>query len=281
MFGHQFYHQSIRKYVIMFGNLFNDISVSRLDANGNTLQRIAVPIAYGPKQKYLSRITQDPNLDREKAIVLPRIGFEMTSISYAGERKLSSTQRNVRVTTTDGKKLNTQYTPVPYDINFQLSIFSKNADDGAQILEQILPFFTPEWTTTINVIPSMGIKMDIPTVLQNVSMEDTYEGDFETRRAIVHNLDFMVKGYIYGPVSNTGTINRSIVLLHDGLDNNTRTAVVTMQPGLLANGSPTTNVNATVSKDSIFANNDYGFASTLNEYDDGLVFDPTTGDYDD
>ena len=281
MFGHQFYHQSIRKYVIMFGNLFNDISVSRLDSNGNTLQRIAVPIAYGPKQKYLSRITQDPNLDREKAIVLPRIGFEMTSISYAGERKLASTQRNVRVSTSDGTKLTTQYTPVPYDLNFQLNIFSKNADDGAQILEQILPFFTPEWTTTINVIPSMAIKMDIPTVLQNVSMEDTYEGDFDTRRAIVHNLDFLVKGYIYGPVSNTGTINRSIVLLHDGLDNNTRTAVVTMQPGLLANGNPTTNVEASVSRDTILANNDYGFASTLNEYDDGLVFDPTTGEYDD
>lgn len=252
----------------MFGNLFNDIHVQRINNAGAVVQTLKVPIAYGPKMKFLQRLAQDPNLDRDVAISLPRIGFEMTAINYAPERKLSSTQRNVRISA-DGDQLKNQYVPVPYDINITASIFVKNADDGTQILEQILPFFTPEWTATVNVIPTMAIKMDIPTVLNSVTYEDTYDGDFETRRAIIWNLDFTLKGYLYGPVRTSGVIKRSIVNLFPDIATTTLAAKVQTQPALLANGSPTTNTAASVALSQISANDDFGFSTTTYEYNTG------------
>ena len=165
MFGHQFSHGVMRKYVIMFGNLFNDIEIQRFNASGQRIQTLKVPIAYGPKEKFLVRISQDPDLDRDIAIQLPRLGFEMSGMVYSPTRKLTSTQKNYHILP-DGDTVRRQYVPVPYDINFQLGIFVKNADDGVQILEQILPFFRPEWTSQVRVIPSMSLIMDIPTVLQ-------------------------------------------------------------------------------------------------------------------
>lgn len=209
MFGQQYYHGAIRKYVIAFGNLFNDIIVQRLDANGDRIQSLAVPIAYGPKEKFLVRLAQDPNLDQPVAIQLPRMGFEIVGMTYSPTRKLSSTLKNISVTTDDERK-RTQYVPVPYDLNVALSIFVKNADDGAQILEQILPYFRPEFTTNIILVPDMDIRVDVPVVLNNVSIEDTYEGDFQTRRALIYTLDFNVKAYMYGPVSTQGVIKRAI-----------------------------------------------------------------------
>ena len=138
MFGSQFYHQSIRKYVIMFGNMFNDIVVRRLDPNGVSLQTVNVPLAYGPKEKFLVRITQDPNLDQQVAIQLPRMGFEMTTLAYDGVRRLGGSTRNVKVAD-DKNKLDFTYVPVPYDMNFSLYAYVRNADDGAQIMEQIVP----------------------------------------------------------------------------------------------------------------------------------------------
>jgi hypothetical protein len=181
MFGSQFYHQSIRKYVIMFGNMFNDIVVRRLDTTGVSLQSVAVPLAYGPKEKFLVRITQDPNLDQQVAIQLPRMGFEMTTLAYDGSRRLAGTSRNVKVVS-DKNKLDFTYMPVPYDLNFNLYAYVRNADDGAQIMEQIVPYFGPEWTNQVRLIPEMSITQDVPTILNTVSIEDTYEGDFDTRR---------------------------------------------------------------------------------------------------
>lgn len=216
MFGRTFYHGTLRKYVIVFGNMFNGIYVQRFNNENVREQNIKVPIAYGPKEKFLIRISQDPSLDQEVALTLPRIGFEMTGVSYASNRKLPSTTKNVIVDTTDGTKLKSQYVPVPYDIQFQMSIFVKNADDGTQILEQILPYFQPEWTNNIKLIPEMNLVYDVPCVLNDVSVEDTYEGDFTTRRALIWNLNFTMKGYIFGPVSTAGTINRSVIgLLKD------------------------------------------------------------------
>ena len=180
MFG-QYYHGAIRKYVIAFGNLFNDIIIQRLDLNGNRIQSILVPLAYGPKEKWLVRLVQDPNLDADVAITLPSMGFEITSMNYSPTRKLSSTLKNIRLKSTDFNRVDTQFIPVPYDLDFQLSIFVKNADDGAQIIEQILPFFRPEFTTQVNLIPEMKIVVDTPIVLNGVTIEDTYEGDFDTR----------------------------------------------------------------------------------------------------
>ena len=216
MFGY-FSHGIIRKYVIVFGSMFNDLTVQR-NSGSSRIQTLAVPIAYGPKQKFLVRLDTDPNLDREIAISLPRIGFELSGISYDSNRKLNSAQKNT-YDHTDKNFRKTQYTPVPYNIDFTMSIFVKNADDGTQILEQILPYFKPEWNMSVNLVPEMKIKMDIPTVLNSVDLEDTYDGDFQTRRAIIWNLNFTMKGYLYGPVSNQGVIKRIAVDIYEDDEN--------------------------------------------------------------
>ena len=266
MFGHQYYNQVIRRYVVMFGTLFNDIIVQRFNKAGQRIQALKVPIAYGPKEKFLVRITQDPELTNQSQVSLPRMGFEMTGMSYMPERKLSSTQRRVNTVGTTGSNnsIKTVYTPVPYDFNFSLSVFVKNADDGVQILEQILPFFTPEWTTTLKIIPEMNIKHDVPTVLQSVTTEDAYDGDFETRRSLIYNLDFLVKGYIYGPIKKSGIIKRTMVdfinSANTSLQQGTRIEKITITPGLDANGNPTANSAQSISIDNISANDNYGFA---------------------
>jgi len=266
MFGHQYYNQVIRRYVVMFGTLFNDIIVQRFNKAGQRIQALKVPIAYGPKEKFLVRITQDPELTNQSQVSLPRMGFEMTGMQYMPERKLSSTQRRVNTVGTSGSNnsIKTVYTPVPYDFNFSLSVFVKNADDGVQILEQILPFFTPEWTTTLKIIPEMNIKHDVPTVLQSVTTEDAYDGDFETRRSLIYNLDFLVKGYIYGPIKKSGIIKRTMVdfinSANTELQQGNRIEKITITPGLDANGNPTANSAQSISIDNISANDNYGFA---------------------
>ena len=265
MFGHQYYNQVIRRYVVMFGTLFNDIIVQRFNKAGQRIQALKVPIAYGPKEKFLVRITQDPELTNQSQVSLPRMGFEMTGMQYMPERKLSSTQRRVNTVGTSGSNnsIKTVYTPVPYDFNFSLSVFVKNADDGVQILEQILPFFTPEWTTTLKIIPEMNIKHDVPTVLQSVTTEDAYDGDFETRRSLIYNLDFLVKGYIYGPIKKSGIIKRTLVdfinSANTELQEGKRIEKITITPGLDANGNPTANSSQSINIDNISANDNFGF----------------------
>ena len=265
MFGHQYYNQVIRRYVVMFGTLFNDIIVQRFNKAGQRIQALKVPIAYGPKEKFLVRITQDPELTNQSQVSLPRMGFEMTGMQYIPERKLSSTQRRINTVGTSGSNnsIKTVYTPVPYDFNFSLSVFVKNADDGVQILEQILPFFTPEWTTTLKIIPEMNIKHDVPTVLQSVTTEDAYDGDFETRRSLIYNLDFLVKGYIYGPIKKSGIIKRTLVdfinSANTELQEGKRIEKITITPGLDANGNPTANSSQSISIDNISANDNFGF----------------------
>ena len=266
MFGHQYYNQVIRRYVVMFGTLFNDIIVQRFNKAGQRIQALKVPIAYGPKEKFLVRITQDPELTNQSQVSLPRMGFEMTGMQYMPDRKLSSTQRRVNTVGATGSNnsVKTVYTPVPYDFNFSLSVFVKNADDGVQILEQILPFFTPEWTTTLKIIPEMNIKHDVPTVLQSVTTEDAYDGDFETRRSLIYNLDFLVKGYIYGPIKKSGIIKRTMVdfinSANTELQQGNRIEKITITPGLDANGNPTANSAQSINIDNISANDNYGFA---------------------
>ena len=268
MFAQQYYHGAIRKYVIAFGNLFNDIIIQRLDVNGNRIQSILVPLAYGPKEKWLVRLVQDPNLDADVAITLPRMGFEITGMSYASSRKLSSTLQNVRLRPSDFSRLDTQFIPVPYDIDFQLSVFVKNADDGAQIIEQILPFFRPEFTTQVNLIPEMQVVVDTPIVLNGVTIEDTYEGDFDARRALIYNLTFSVKAYLYGPITNSGIIQRAITNFVDTTTDAEPTIDrITITPSQFANGSPlfvpSGNTQLSVAIDQISANTDFGFTTDI------------------
>ena len=211
MFGSQFYHSIIRKYVIAFGNLFNDIVVQRFDNSVERIQAIAVPISYGSKESFLVRLRQDPDLDQPVSIVLPRMGFEIQSMVYSSERKLGSIVKNIKRIQQNDTEVRNQFVPVPYDINIALFIFARNTDDGTQIIEQILPYFKPEFTTQVNTIPELNIKADVPVVLEDVSVEDVYEGDFVTRQALVFTLTFKMKGYFYGPVTDGDTINRAIV----------------------------------------------------------------------
>ena len=276
MFGHQYYHQVLRKYVISFGNLFNDIIVQRFNKSGTRIQAIAVPIAYGPKEKFLARINADPTLSRDVAIQLPRIGFEMTGMTYDATRKLNKTQQN-RAVGPNTNLLRSQFMSAPYNLEFTLSIFVKNADDGVQILEQILPFFTPEFTPTVNLLPTMGFTVDSPVILNSVQMEDSYEGDFDTRRALVYTLNFTMKGYILGPVTTSGVIKRVQVDAYSDLNTSAREERVVLTPGLLANGSPTTNSTASVATGLISANSDFGIAEDFFFFTDGRTYNASSG----
>ena len=212
MFGTYFYHQTSRKMVVAFGTLFNNIEVRRTDSSDAVTEVIKIPLSYGPKDKMLIRISQDPNLNPKVALTVPRMGFELTSMTYDGARKLNTMGRNVKKGTTGLKK---QFNPVPYNWDFSLYVFVKNAEDGTQILEQILPFFTPEFTVTMTLVSGMTIKMDIPLVLNSVTSEDSYEGDFATRRSIIWTLSFLMKGYLYPSITdNAKVITSSVVDTH-------------------------------------------------------------------
>jgi len=277
MFGASYNHGVIRKYIIMFGSMFNDIDISRYDKSGDRIQSIRVPIAYGPKEKFLARMRQDPGLDRPVATQLPRMSFEVTDMSYAPTRSLNKLQRNTSVGST-ASSLSSQFTPVPYDISITLSAMFANNEDAIQVVEQILPYFRPEFTHSLKLIPETGQYFDVPTVLSGMSIEDTYEADFQTRRAIIYTFQFVVKGYIFGPVSNKGVIKRTVVDLGipsdvDGTftpsnDEGPNKKII-LTPGLLANGSPTTNPDLSVDTQSIGANTSYGFAFDSLDYFDG------------
>ncbi len=212
MFGTYFYHQTSRKMVVAFGTLFNNIEVRRTDSSDAVTEVIKIPLSYGPKDKMLIRISQDPNLNPKVALTVPRMGFELTAMSYDGARKLNTMGRNVKKGTTGLKK---QFNPVPYNWDFSLYVFVKNAEDGTQILEQILPFFTPDFTVTMTLISGMTVKMDIPLVLNSVTSEDSYEGDFATRRSIIWTLSFLMKGYLYPSITdNAKVITSSVVDTH-------------------------------------------------------------------
>ena len=208
MLGQQFYHETMRKIVVSFGTLFNNIQIVRKNSTGTIVQSMKVPLAYGPQQKFLARINADPALGAKVAVTLPRLGFEMTGITYDPTRKLNRVQkfRKVKSSTDDSNKLDTQYMPVPYNINFTLYAMAKNSDDALQIVEQILPFFQPDYTLTINDMADMGIKRDVPIILNDVSYEDNYQGDFTERRAIIYTLAFTSKFYLYGPVTSSSVI---------------------------------------------------------------------------
>lgn len=261
-----YYHGVLRKYIILFGTLFNDIYINRkgLTTDQDYVQTIKVPLSYGPKEKFLARVDSDPSFARPTAIVLPRMSFEIVDISYSPDRKLPKINKIVSTDTTNPTRLNFVYSPVPYDINIELSVMTKNADDGTQIIEQILPYFTPDFTATINVIPDLDIKLDIPIVLNSVSYSDTYEGDFISRRAIIWTLNFTVRGYVFGPMNKNG--GKIINLANTAMYANTANVgfidpdtLVKVTPGLLANGSPTKDPALTIDKDLILANNNYGF----------------------
>ena len=210
MFGSYFYHSQIRRTIAVFGTLFNNINIRKTDAAGKILQDIKVPLAYGPRQKFLARVQNQADLsDSKLAIKLPRMSFEITSITYDTNQTVNkSNEVRVGSITTDTR--NSVRAPAPYRVGIQLNIMAKNQDEALQILEQILPTFKPDYTVTINEVPAIGIKSDIPIVLQGVAMNDDYEGDFITRRAIIYSLDFETRVNFYGEVQNKKTIRKVV-----------------------------------------------------------------------
>jgi hypothetical protein len=273
MFGKTWSHNTLRKYVVLFGTLFNNLYIKRQDSSGENIQTLKIPLSYGPKEKFLARLDGDPKLERKVGIVLPRMSFEMTSFDYDSSRKLNTLNKRYKQSTTDPDSVSYMYQPVPYNIGFTLYIMVKNAEDGTKIVEQILPYFTPEWTPTVELIPSIGGTFDLPIVLNSVQTEDSYEGNFETRRSIIWTLNFTMKGYLFGPVKTASLIKiaeidarisntANPVIANTSLAN---TIVVQSTPGLLANGSPTSNSSLTVDTSQIGADDNYGFIVEFTE----------------
>jgi len=211
MLGTQFYNQAVRKTVISFGTLFNNIELKKI-VDGQVMEVEKVPLAYGPKQKFLYRLQGNPTDGRKVAITMPRMYFEMTGIDYDASRKTPATQKYKTVINDEGKEVRTQYVPVPYNISFEVGILAKSQDDGLQILEQILPFFQPSFSMSIKFIPDMDEVRDVAIVLNNVDFEDDWEDDFSTRRSITYSMQFTAKSYIYGPYTKADVIRKSRII---------------------------------------------------------------------
>lgn len=272
MLGNHFYHGLIRKYVVLFGSLFNDIYIDRVDANGTAQRTIKVPLQYGPKERYLTRYQQNPDLLREVSMVFPRMSFEITGVSYDPDRKLNSIGKIPSVNST-GNTLSTQYNPVAYNFDITLSIISRNTEDAVRIVEQIVPFFTPQWTETLALVPEMNINIDVPIIIKNVSTVDTYASNFEDREWVIWEMNFVLKGQLYGPVRRQSQIKEAIVNafipttenIVDGIGNTSPSTTTDVIPGLTANGQPTSNAANSIPASQIKATDDYGFIITFTE----------------
>ena len=264
MLGQQFYHETMRKVVVAFGTIFNNINIVRKNNSGAVTQSMKVPLAYGPKQKFLTRLREDPNLSKKVALTLPRIGFEISGISYDPSRKLNSVQKVKKTNdSTDGKTLSSQFMPVPYNMDFELVVMAKQSDDALQIVEQILPFFQPDYTITLNDNSTMGTTRDVPIILTGVTYTDEYEGSFEDRRVLTYTLSFTAKFYLYGPVTDQKVIKQVQVDQYTDLPVNApkREQRYTVTP------SP-------VSAD---ADDNFGFNETTSFFEDAKNFDPVSG----
>ena len=203
-----FYHGLIRKSIVAFGRLFSDVYIDRKQGDsvtGTTVQRLQVPLAYAPKEKWLVRIDQDPNLESNTYVSLPRMSFEIIGYNYDPSRKLNRMQQIKCGDATNS--MTTMYTPVPYNIDISLYILTKTQEDGLQIIEQILPTFTPEYTLVVNAVPDMNIKQEVPVILNAVSVSDEYDGDFQTRRFVTHTLNFQMKANLFGGVGEGAVID--------------------------------------------------------------------------
>lgn len=211
MLGTQFYNQAVRKTVVSFGTLFNNIELKKI-VDGQVIETEKVPLAYGPKQKFLYRLQGNPTDGRKVAITLPRIYFEMTGIDYDASRKTPATQKYKTVINDNGNEVRTQYVPVPYNISFEVGILCKSQDDGLQILEQILPFFQPSFSMSLKFIPDMNEVRDVAVVLNSVDFDDDWEDDFSTRRSITYTMQFTAKSYIYGPYTKADVIRKSRII---------------------------------------------------------------------
>ena len=256
MLGTYSYHEIFRRSVVAFGTLFNNIELRRSD------EVMKVPLAYGPKAKFLARLDQVPDPTNKRVqITLPRISFEINGLEYDSTRKVSPTQK-VRIASTSEKNKN-MFMPVPYNLSFEMGIISKNQEDALQIVEQILPFFQPHYNLSIKLVPTMNETRDVPIVLTNVEYEDIYEGEFAVRRAITYTLQFTMKTYLYGPVTESKVIKKTITDMYTDVNTTSapREVRYTIQPNPL----------------SADADDDFGFGIVDSDFTDNKKRNPTSG----
>ena len=267
--ANHFYNGTTKKYIAVFGTLFNKLSIVRsTEDTHQEVQRMIVPISYGPYQKFLARITQDPELNRKTAITLPRMAFEITNMVYDGSRKINSTKKlKSSAAATDIQSF--YYSPAPYNIDFTLYIMTKYAEDGTQLLEQIIPFFKPEWTTTVKVLDDIE-PLDIPLVLNNVVTEDLYEADFETRRSLMWTLNFTMKCWFFGPKKISGNGSKVIKYIDVSMFSEMTATIpdeqLIVRPGLTANGAPTSDIDQTIPYEDIMYDDDWGIIKIVRDY---------------
>jgi hypothetical protein len=256
MLGTYSYHEIFRKTIVAFGTLFNNIELRR------STEVMKVPLAYGPKQKFLARLDQNPDpTNKRTQITLPRISFEINGITYDNARKVSPTQK-IKIAK-DGDANKNVFMPVPYNLSFELAIISKNQEDGLQILEQILPYFQPHFNLSVKLLPDINETKDVPVILTNVDYEDDYEGDFATRRAITYTLQFTVKTYLYGPVTESKIIKKAITDMYTSIDTSSapREVRYTIQPDPL----------------DADADDDFGFGIVDEDFTDNKKRNPVSG----
>jgi hypothetical protein len=262
-FVNHFYNGTTRKYVALFGTIFNKISITRDGLDGAEVQRMVVPIAYGPFQKFLARITQDPDLTRKTAISLPRMSFEITNMTYDGTRKFLSKQKVTKNKDESDDKRFYAWSAAPYNIDFSLYIMTKYSEDATKIVEQIIPFFKPEWTATVKLINGLD-PIDIPIILNGITNEDLYEGSFEERRSVLWTLNFTMKGWYFGPEREKKIIKFVDTDLWTSSDPSKDPEVgVNVYPGLTANGAPETDPDLTIPYTDIEYNDDWGVVRVI------------------
>ena len=267
MLGHIFFHDLIRKYVVTFGTLFNDIKLRRTNRLGAVVQTIEVPLTYGPRDKFVTRLQQDPDLSAQTGLTLPRISFEIVRMGFDPSRQLPATNKIIH----DGQanKVKRVFTQVPYDIQFALNVYSMTNEDGVRIVEQILPFFVPQFAPTVQLLDEPEMKMDIPIILNGITTQDLYDGSFEQRRVLVHTMDFLMKAYMIGPV-----VEKPLILFAntnfriDGFNSaigtsNNDVEAFRFRPGQFANGLPTSNGALSVAANTILPNSNFGVITTF------------------
>jgi len=309
MLGITYYHETIRKYVAVFGTLFNDINIQRRNSAGVITEQIKVPIAYEAKDKLILRMRAGV-ADPAVAATLPRMGFVMNGIAYDGTRKLNTMgQVYAANTAASTSTIMKQFNPVPYNFDFALSAMVDNSEDGAQIFEQIVPFFTPEFTVSVNLVPSMNIKPDVSIILNGTTVEDSYEGDFTARREIIWSFTFQLKGYIY-PDVKSGSVTKSVIvnlrmpaeeaevpeyiILEDSTDFSTNYLLLDADAGsptatgimkFITETSSTSSgaagiksrLTVTPGPGDVTANDDFGYTETFEHFEDNIDTNLTTG----
>lgn len=279
MLGNYFYHKAINKTVVAFGTLFNNIQIRHYDESNNPVSVLKVPLAYGPVQRFLARIEQSMSGDRTVAITLPRMSFEMVSIDYDPTRKASAIQTFKSTKSSDDGAYRRVYMPVPYNIGFELNIMGKIQDDVLQIVEQILPYFQPSFNVTVNLLPDIGEKRDIPIVLNRVGFRDDFEGDYSKRRLITYTLNFTAKTYMFNEVSQDeqGLIRKvQVDYATDALKTAKREVRYTVTPEAKQDYNNDGVIDST-DADLIEFGDDFGFNDMIEDFVDFKTFSDSQG----